>query len=56
MRVLDAAKIARKRFNRSAWLGYLGNGWRTDRRGWRNLVRNTKLLCEKRGLTLEDFS
>lgn len=55
MKVLDAAKIARWRFNRDSWRGYLGNGFRPDRRGWRKVIMNVKMLCEKRGLTLADF-
>jgi len=55
MKVLDAAKIARWCFNRDKWLGYRGNGWRTDQRGWRKVILNTKMLCEKRRLTIEDF-
>lgn len=55
MRVLDAIKIARRRFNRDSWLAYYGNGWRSDYAGWRKVIRNVKMLCEKHGLTLEDF-
>jgi hypothetical protein len=46
-RVLDAIKIARHRFNRDRWRG--------NSRGWRKVVRNVKMMCEKHGNTLKDF-
>lgn len=55
MKMLDAIRIARWRFNRDSWRGYFGNRWRPDRAGWRKVIRNVKMLCEKRGLTLKDF-
>lgn len=44
MKVLEAAKIAKQRFNRDAWKGYHGNGWRTDRAGWRKIVSNVQKI------------
>jgi len=55
MKTLDAIKIAKWRFDRRRWQAYFGNRWRTDRRGWRQVIRNVKRLCEKRGFTLKDF-
>lgn len=48
MSTLDAAKIARWRFD----LDRL----RPNRRQWRKVILNVKMLCEKRGLTIEDFA
>ena len=53
MKILDAIAIAKMRFHRDSFRGYIGNRWRPDRAGWRRLVLNVKRLCEHRGIPLE---
>jgi len=53
--MLDIVRIARWRFSRDAFAGYWGNNWRPNRKGWRQVLRNVKMLADKSGWTRDDF-